>query len=486
MDKPTSKNALLSHRILFLILLLATGLYCYQLGENGLWIDEFNSIYDAQRLPEGLGPTRPLYYILLRVWMTFGTSVEWLRGLSVIFGLGSIFLTYQLGSRIAGKPVGYVAAILLTCSPLVINHVQEVRMYSLSNFLGILGSLLLIEAIDKPTTVKIGKWATSRVLATLTTPLSILLLASDTMIIVWQLRHQLPVLRKMILGLSIAGISLVPTVLSMVLEAGPAFVSDWTADLPNPGLAAVVSKLTSFTAFWPLESIPKSLFIKALYYSYTLVLAVLMAIALFKIKKQSLLFATAAWALLPAAIMLLFSYLASPIWTGRYLLFLSPYVLILLAFGFTQVWHQSRYIAITAALLYVLAVGGGLRQYYCYWDRDDWKSAIEVIHSGERIGDEIAAYVPIANPKMAVEYYYKGTAPIHSIAQFQGSVNQAEIVRVLSDIPKSSERLWIIYRGINGNSKANDLVEQVIANQFQIQSHQQFDGPIDVLLVTRK
>ena len=63
-----------SHRLILLILLFAASLYLYQLGENSLWLDEFSSIYDAQNLPGSLNPTRPIYYILLRFWMVFGTN----------------------------------------------------------------------------------------------------------------------------------------------------------------------------------------------------------------------------------------------------------------------------------------------------------------------------------------------------------------------------------------------------------------------------
>ncbi|PWZ67890.1 glycosyltransferase family 39 protein, partial [Staphylococcus pseudintermedius] len=89
-------------------------------------MDELFSIRDAKELRLNVN-IRPLYYILLRVWMQFGTSDAWLRGLSVLFGLGSVFLTYQLGRRLAGEKTGLLAALLLALSPLFINHAQEVR-----------------------------------------------------------------------------------------------------------------------------------------------------------------------------------------------------------------------------------------------------------------------------------------------------------------------------------------------------------------------
>ena len=56
-----------------LILLLATGLYLYQLGTESIWIDEFLSIHKNQT-GANLPPSnlkRPLYFLLLHVWMQF-------------------------------------------------------------------------------------------------------------------------------------------------------------------------------------------------------------------------------------------------------------------------------------------------------------------------------------------------------------------------------------------------------------------------------
>lgn len=134
-----------------LVLLLAATLRFYQLGTESLWIDEIYSIRDARSLPTNLlNNTRPLYYLLLGVWMQFGSSEAWLRGLGVIFGVGSVFLIYLLGFRLSGKATGLVAALLLSLSPLAINHSQEVRMYMLSVCLGLGGTLALSHGLERP------------------------------------------------------------------------------------------------------------------------------------------------------------------------------------------------------------------------------------------------------------------------------------------------------------------------------------------------
>lgn len=111
-----------------LILLLAGGLYFWQLGKESLWIDELLSLERARNL--NLYVPRVFYYVTLKFWMIWGNSDAWLRGISVLFGLGSIVLTYQLGRRLRGETEALVAALLLALSPLFIHQAQEVRMYT--------------------------------------------------------------------------------------------------------------------------------------------------------------------------------------------------------------------------------------------------------------------------------------------------------------------------------------------------------------------
>ena len=104
-----------------LIIILASILFFYRLEAEGFWIDELFSINDTEagvvwRLEKNLN--RPLYYILLQFWMQFGVSDAWLRSLSIVFAIISVFLLYQLGKRLAGEPTGLLSALLLTLSPL--------------------------------------------------------------------------------------------------------------------------------------------------------------------------------------------------------------------------------------------------------------------------------------------------------------------------------------------------------------------------------
>ena len=136
------------------ILLIALVLRVISLNQS-LWIDEATSALTVRSLsysqiindfsPGDFHP--PFYYLTLKLWNDiFGNSEIALRGLSVIFGLASIYLTYLVGS-VFGKKVGLLSALFLTVNGLHIYYSQEARMYSMSVFLVLLLIYLFIKTL---------------------------------------------------------------------------------------------------------------------------------------------------------------------------------------------------------------------------------------------------------------------------------------------------------------------------------------------------
>ncbi|NEN94534.1 MAG: hypothetical protein F6K50_03030 [Moorea sp. SIO3I7] len=462
-----------------LILLLAVTLYFYQLGTESLWIDELYSIHDAKAIPEKLRLTRPLYFILLRLWMFFGESDVWLRGLSIPFGLGSVFLTYCLGRRLVGQRVGLIAALLVTLSPVFINHAQEVRMYSLSTFLGLVGTLALTHGLERMTTVSISCWLIARLLATLTTPLNCLLLLPDCLLLVWKFRKRYRVLLGVGAVLLVVGIVSLPWIFQ-VATASSAFFDGWTANNPKPTLVNVLSRLTIFTAYWPLKSLQSSVS-EHFYKLYTIMLAGLLGFSLFNRQLKPHIFWLAAWGFLPTAVLFIMSWIFSPVWLPRYLLFIAPYLLILLAVGFSKIWHRARKLGIAIALMYFVAVGGGLEHYYTKVYRHDWRSVSQMITINEQPEDVIALHIGYPRPRLALNHYYQGSAPIQVL-------DLEEWEQSLSPFPS---RLWLVHNN-NRNPDSTEQLQNELRKRFQIQNHQVFKNEIgyksyiDVFLVTPK
>ena len=123
---------------LLAIIALGAFLRLYQIGANGLWIDEAFSVWMG-RQPVGqmlswlvrIDQHPPLYYLLLHLWMRLGDGEAVVRALSALCSTLTIPALYLLGHRLAGCRVGLLAALILAISPFHVYFAQEARMYAL-------------------------------------------------------------------------------------------------------------------------------------------------------------------------------------------------------------------------------------------------------------------------------------------------------------------------------------------------------------------
>lgn len=494
--------------LIVLILLLATGLYFYQLGAESFWTDEFYSVYDAELVPGVIPLVRPLYYILLRLWMLLGDSDVWLRSLSIPFALGSIFLTYRLGKRLfPQQEIGLIAALLMTLAPVFINHAQEVRMYTLSTCLSLGGTLAFVQVLQQGNEGKTSKhryaklfevaqWLVLRLLAVLTTPLNAPLLLPDGLLVLWKLRQRRRFLLICVLVILILGVVSLPWTLKLV-SSFASYFGGWAATESKPTLVNILSRLTIFTAYWPLQSL-QSPIAQHFYKLYTVILLGLLGLSLWrgKLPRQratqyptSSIVWLAMWTFLPAVILFAVSWLMSPVWLPRYLLFVAPYLLILLAVGFVRVQRWQPQLAVVIALVYFLAVGGGIKDYYNKTYRVDWREALATIEQQEQPGDAIAMYLNKDRPPYDVRRYYHGSAPMTFLIDKEKRPGERDVKNWQARLPSSYSRLWLVY---NDNRNSSEPFRQQVEEKFQLRQHQIFTSEIgwevsvEVFLVTPK
>lgn len=140
--------------ILILLLLAAFALRLYRLDHQEIWGDEAHSAY-VVKLPllSVVSPRTetnpPLYHLLLYLWVRLtGSSVFALRFLSLILGVLTVSLVYQLARLIFGELVGLLAALLCAISPFLIYYSQEARMYALATFATTFSMLLLAKIVS--------------------------------------------------------------------------------------------------------------------------------------------------------------------------------------------------------------------------------------------------------------------------------------------------------------------------------------------------
>ncbi|MBM6500835.1 glycosyltransferase family 39 protein [Flavobacterium macrobrachii] len=136
------------------ILVLSCILRFYNLGFQGAWIDElytlkqadpdlsFQKFNEMNMFYDGIPH---LYFLIVKFFgIIFGHTIYTIRLVSVIFGVLGVFGMYLLGKEIAGKNVGYIAALLLAVHPFHIEYSQEGRSYAMLAFFVIMAYYRLV------------------------------------------------------------------------------------------------------------------------------------------------------------------------------------------------------------------------------------------------------------------------------------------------------------------------------------------------------
>jgi len=137
--------------LLVLIILFAFALRLYRLGYQSIWYDEAVSIHLATKDLRGItlhtaGDIHPpLYYYLLHVWVRVTGASEFSAAFfSLVFGILISAACYRLGAEVYGRQAGLLAAFLLALSPFNLWYSQEVRMYTLGAFIGLVSLYCLM------------------------------------------------------------------------------------------------------------------------------------------------------------------------------------------------------------------------------------------------------------------------------------------------------------------------------------------------------
>ncbi len=141
------------------LLLLTFGLQVSGLEFQSLWRDEVDAIRFASRPAAALletfvtpGQNGPLYYVLLRPWLEVAGRGEFsLRFFSTAFGVLAVALMARLGRRLyPDQPwIGWLGALLAATSPYLVWYGQEGKMYTLVVALALLSMERYLAALQE-------------------------------------------------------------------------------------------------------------------------------------------------------------------------------------------------------------------------------------------------------------------------------------------------------------------------------------------------
>jgi mannosyltransferase len=143
--------------VLFAIFMAGLGLRLYELGAESLWTDELNTFATSQLDPwsivqaqVGLGWHPPLHYLVTHVFLRcFGQSDFAARLQAALFGSLTVMLVYKAGKTLWGEREGVIGALLLTVNAYHIGYSQEARNYALMTFLALLSLVFFLKALHR-------------------------------------------------------------------------------------------------------------------------------------------------------------------------------------------------------------------------------------------------------------------------------------------------------------------------------------------------
>jgi uncharacterized membrane protein len=137
-------------------LLLTVILSLFHISGKSLWFDESYSVFIAQKSLQymlhifwNFDGNAWLYYVVLRIWMTLGTSEFVVRSLSVLFAILTIPVVFFLAKNNFNAKIADISVLLLSLNTFFIAYAQETRGYTLLIFLTTLSLYFFIVSIEQ-------------------------------------------------------------------------------------------------------------------------------------------------------------------------------------------------------------------------------------------------------------------------------------------------------------------------------------------------
>jgi hypothetical protein len=132
----------------------------------------------------------PLYYFLLHGWMSvFGEGDTAVRSMSGVFAVAALPVAWMAGRRVGGRVTAWAFVALLSLSPFAIRYGTETRMYSLVMLLVFAGYLLVANALERASWLRLAGIAAVSGALLLSHYWALWLIAASVLVLAWRARH---------------------------------------------------------------------------------------------------------------------------------------------------------------------------------------------------------------------------------------------------------------------------------------------------------
>jgi len=451
--------------ILLLIIFLGGFLRIYDLGAESIWLDEAESIIQADQSLSTVIETAidthnspPLYFVILHFQMLlFGSGETAVRFPSAIFGILSLFFIYKIGCQLFNKKIGLISSFLLAISTFHIFYSQEARPYSLFLLMTLLSFYFFIQILKINNKWYYLGYAIANILLCYSHLFGLFVIMSQVIYfaLFWKKYKQQ---RLKFAGVQIASVlAFIPLVilvmprLSEIIEGGGGSIG-W---IPEPSFMSIIRTFTDFAGNDYL----------ILMVFFILCLIGLISIRMlngkwtFHFDSSGELILILLWLSFPIIIPFILSMILSPMYVNRYLIGALPAFLILIAKG-TGSFPNVIVTYIIVALIALLALIS-LTVYYTEPMKEQWRETVDFIEYRAQTNDSFifCAYYT-QNP---FDYYYEGDLEKYGIAP--GETDTQKIDATVDNAIAEKERLWLVLSYTGGA-----ITEEHLLNRFGSES----------------
>ncbi len=421
------------------LLLLATLTRMWGLGRPSLWLDEaFSHLFAVLPLQmawqaiivDAVHP--PLYYLLLRPWLTLAGGSEFaLRLPSALAGVLTVALLLRAGRRWLGRRATGWSGLLLAVNPFHIWYSQEARMYALLGLLW-LGSLWAFwQAVHRQ---RPGAWTLLGVLsalAYLTHYFALYLPLVQFAFLVATLRRHHRALARWTLTQAVAALPFAGWLTALYSVGGGTFGIGW---IRQPGLSDLLRTLWSFGMAYdgritPIVAVGLLVWVGlagwGMGYGGRAAGAQRVALPLLG---------------LGLALPLLATFLLSlrrPAYVDRFFIGSLFSFLLLAGGGLARIPRWPRWAAGLA--LAGLGIWGTARFHFDpLFAKEDWRGAAAYVRTRERTDDGLALrHFQYVVPFL---YYYQGALEPEAVTVNRDTAS-------LDELAAGHRRLWLLFRG---------------------------------------
>jgi mannosyltransferase len=373
---------------------LAALLVVIQLGDHSFWYDEAFSVGTVDR-PFGDALWRIAnwevnqspFYLLLLGWWQLGHTETFLRLLPAAAAVLAVPAMYVLGTRVANRRIGAVAALLLSCHPLVVQWGQQLRGYSLVLLLVISAGILLLRMVEEPSSARRAvAYAAVAGLATYAHFFAgLVVLAHGT----WLLLGHLVTRRTLLVAGSAYAVSVLPLLAFFVGREGDPLY--WLGERSTRSAVVEVGRdLAGGTRF-----------------GFVPYLLAVLAGAYFarrggrRLAEPGALWPLAVlWLAFPVGLVLAVTVTVKPLLLGRFFIVVLPAVFLLAAAAFEGLGRAAGGVLLVAL---VVSSALGLQNWYSTPSHQDWRSAARLV--AEEVGPDGDVVVEPGRGVFALRYY---------------------------------------------------------------------------------